>query len=155
MSEISEQDRDTYWMRQALMRAESAEEQQEVPVGAVIVQGDELLSEGWNRPIRSHDPTSHAEIVAIRAAAETLHNYRLLDTTLYVTLEPCAMCVGAIMHARIKRLVFGAYDKRAGAIVTATRLLDEPCFNHKLSFVSGVLEHDCAKILQDFFRLRR
>lgn len=101
---------DEYWMQQALLLAEKAEQQDEVPVGAVIVKDNQLIAEGWNQPIQSHDPSAHAEMQAMRAAGKALNNYRLVDTTLYVTLEPCSMCVGAMVHARVRRVVFGAYD---------------------------------------------
>ncbi|MGH8399460.1 MAG: tRNA adenosine(34) deaminase TadA, partial [Gammaproteobacteria bacterium] len=127
MSEI-----DTVWMHEALTLAHKAEAEGEVPVGAVIVQGDEIIGRGWNHPIAAHDPTAHAEIVALREAAQKLENYRLTDTTLYVTLEPCAMCAGAMVHARVGRLVFGASDPRAGAAGTVFNLVQASAQNHQL-----------------------
>jgi len=142
-------------MHHALQLAKRAELEGEVPVGAVLVKDDELIAEGWNRPIVAHDPTAHAEIVALRAAAARLKNYRLLDTTLYVTLEPCIMCAGAIIHARVNRVVFGADDSKAGAAggVFDTLLSDQ--FNHKVVCEKGVLESECAEILVNFFKTRR
>lgn len=135
---------DQYWMRYALTLAEQAQAQGEVPVGAVLIKGDEILGVGFNCPIGTHDPTAHAEIQAIRAAAKMLNNYRLVDTTLYVTLQPCAMCAGAITHARINRVVFGAADPRAAG-----------CLNHHPRITSSVLETECSQLLTDFFKLRR
>ena len=142
-------------MRYALGLAARAEEQDEVPVGAIIVQDDTLIGEGWNRPISNNDPTAHAEIVAMRAAAQQLGNYRLTGTTLYVTLEPCLMCAGAMIHARIGRLVFGAYDRKRGAVHSTTHAFDTQCLNHRLEVCGGVLEQDCAAGLQRFFAARR
>lgn len=125
-------------------------------MGAVVVDADgALLGEGWNRPISSCDPTAHAEIVAMRAAAQRVGNYRLTGTTLYVTLEPCQMCAGAIVHARIQRLVFGACDPRRGAVESIARTFEAPELNHRVDRLGGVLQDDCAACLQDFFRSRR
>ena len=125
-------------------------------MGAVVVDANgALLGEGWNRPISTCDPTAHAEIVAMRAAAQRLGNYRLTGTTLYVTLEPCQMCAGAMVHARIQRLVFGAYDPRRGAVESIARTFEAPELNHRVAMLGGVLQDDCATRLQDFFRLRR
>ncbi len=146
---------DEDWMRHALTLAQQAAEQGEVPVGALIVKDNELLGEGWNQPIMHSDPTAHAEIVAIRNVAQKLNNYRLLDTTLYVTIEPCSMCAGAIIHSRIARVVFGAPEPRAGAVGSALNLLQNEQFNHRTEVSSGVLEQECAQILKDFFRLKR
>jgi tRNA(adenine34) deaminase len=147
---------DDYWMRQALALAQQGSAVGEVPVGALIVRGDAILGEGWNRPITSHDPTAHAEIVALRQAAERQNNYRLPDTTLYVTLEPCTMCVGAMIHARIGRLVFGAREPRAGAVCSHFRLLDaEGIYNHRLAWEEGVLAAECSQLLTTFFQSRR
>ena len=146
---------DEYWMRQALQCAIKAQEQGEVPVGAVIVHNDSLLATGFNLPIANHDPTAHAEIQAIRQAAITLENYRLLGVTLYVTLEPCVMCLGAILHARIKRLVFGAYDPKAGAVNSLFNIADEPSLNHRLDYSGGILAEPCGELLRSFFRQRR
>lgn len=146
---------DEAWMRYAIRLAQRAEQQGEVPVGALLVFGDTLLAEGWNRPIQSHDPTAHAEIVALRHAGITRQNYRLPDTTLYVTLEPCVMCMGAIAHARIKRLVFGAFDDKRGAVCNALHLSDAPFLNHHIEWTGGVLQQTCSELLSDFFKTRR
>ena len=146
---------DEYWMQKAIQLARKAEAEDEVPVGAVIVKGNQVIAEGWNRLIQSHDPSSHAEIVAIRNAGQALNNYRLIDTTLYVTLEPCAMCVGAMIHARIKRLVFGAFDPKTGAAGSAIELIQSEKHNHQIEFIGGVLELDCRNMLQAFFRKKR
>ncbi len=146
---------DEYWMQQALELARKAEQQDEVPVGAIVVKDNEIVSQGWNQPIQSHDPSAHAEMQAIRAAGEALQNYRLIDTTLYVTLEPCSMCVGAMIHARIKRLVFGAYDVKTGAAGSAINLINDAAHNHRIEVSGGVLELECREMLQDFFRRKR
>lgn len=144
-----------YWMQHALSLAERAFEQDEVPVGAVLVYHDEIIAEGWNQPIHSHDPTSHAEINCLRKAASAVKNYRLKDTTLYVTLEPCAMCAGAIVHARVKHVVFGAYDLKAGAGGSVVNLLQHEKFNHHVEIIPGILEAECKTLLQGFFKARR
>lgn len=143
-----------HWLRQAIGLARYAEARGEVPVGAVLVRDNELIAEGFNQPILTCDPTAHAEIVALRAGAKRLNNYRLLETTLYVTLEPCVMCLGALVHARVTRLVFGCFDPRAGAIQTAG-LLSAPYFNHQIEVVGGVLADECSALLKDFFAKRR
>jgi len=143
-------------MRRALALARQAEREGEVPVGAVIVADGEIIGEGWNRPIGSHDPTAHAEIVALRAAAAALGNYRLPGTTLYVTLEPCAMCAGAIVHARVERVVFATVDPRSGAAGSTFDLLpSDERFNHYTRCEGGVLADESASILRGFFRARR
>ena len=142
-------------MRHALKLARKAQELGEVPVGAVIVKGDEVVAEGWNRPIASHDPSAHAEMVAIREAAAALRNYRLGGLTLYVTLEPCVMCAGAIIHARLARLVFGAPDPRAGAVESFYDVISQPRLNHRPDWTGGVLAPECGALLQEFFRARR
>lgn len=142
-------------MRYAIRLAQRAEQQGEVPIGAVIVKDDRCIAEGWNTPIATHDPTAHAEIVAIRKAGVALENYRLCDATLYVTLEPCVMCMGAISHARIKRLVFGAFDSKRGAVCNALSLTDASFLNHRVNWTGGVLEEECGELLKDFFRARR
>jgi tRNA(adenine34) deaminase len=142
-------------MRHALKLARRAQELGEVPVGAVVVKDDEIVAEGWNRPIASHDPSAHAEMVAMREAAAALKNYRLGGLTLYVTLEPCAMCAGAIIHARIARLVFGASDPRAGAVHSVYDIIARPRLNHRPEWVGGVLAEECGALLQEFFRARR
>ncbi len=146
---------DEYWMRQAISLARRAEKQGEVPVGAVMVATGKRVGEGWNSPIQLHDATAHAEIMAIRAAGRRLENYRLIHTTLYVTLEPCVMCMGAIANARVERLVFGAYDGKRGAVCNALDLADAEFLNHKVVWRGGVLEARCAGMLTDFFRARR
>ena len=149
------QQQDEYWMRHALGLARLAWEQGEVPVGAVRVQGDRVIGEGWNRPIGQQDPTAHAEIMALRQGGKVLENYRLLDTTLYVTLEPCVMCAGAMIHSRITRLVFGARDEKTGATGSLINVLGHPGMNHQIEMVNGVLADECAGMLSDFFRMRR
>ena len=150
---------DADWMRQALALAEHAARRGEVPVGAVLVRdggnGDELVGQGSNRVIGSSDPTAHAEINALRDAAVRLGNYRLPGTTLYVTLEPCLMCAGALVHARVKRLVFGAREPRTGVVVSHARALESPAHNHRVEVSEGVLAEECASLMQRFFRERR
>ena len=146
---------DEHWMRRALALADRAEAAGEVPVGAVLVKEGGLLAEGWNQPIGSHDPTAHAEIMALRAGGRAVGNYRLVDTTLYVTLEPCSMCVGAMVHARGARLVYGASDPKTGAVGGAIELLQSPIHNHRVEVTGGVLESECAGKLRAFFRGRR
>lgn len=142
-------------MRHAIRLAQRAEQQGEVPVGAIVVRDNRCIAEGWNIPITSHDPTAHAEVVAMRGAGVHVANYRLTDATLYVTLEPCVMCIGAMSHARIKRLVFGAYDPKRGAVCNALSLTDASFLNHKISWDGGVLETECSEMLRDFFKARR
>lgn len=142
-------------MQRALELARSAEAAGEVPVGAVIVKDGAIVAEGWNRPIGSHDPTAHAEIVALRAAGAALGTYRLTSTTLYVTLEPCAMCASAMVHARVQRLVFAATDPRAGAAGSVFNILQHPALNHRVEFTGGVMAEDCAALLRAFFLARR
>lgn len=146
---------DMDWMRHALELAHRAEAEGEVPVGAVVVRDGALLGEGWNGPIASADATAHAEIQAIRAACRTVGNYRLPGATLYVTLEPCAMCAGAIGHARIARVVYGADDFRAGAVHSIFSVFDEPRLNHRVEHLGGVLADESAALLRGFFRARR
>lgn len=146
---------DVKWMRQALSLAHQAEAEGEVPVGALIVRKGELIAEGWNQPVMSHDPTAHAEVMALRAAGIAETNYRLLDTTLYVTLEPCVMCAGAIIHARIGRVVYGATDPRVGAAGSAFSLLGSDRFNHQVEVEGGVLAEECGDLLRRFFKARR
>ncbi|MGR9090365.1 MAG: tRNA adenosine(34) deaminase TadA [Gammaproteobacteria bacterium] len=152
---VSLLDEDVRWMRHAIALAAAAAEAGEVPVGAVIVVAGELIGEGANRPIASHDPTAHAEVIALRAACVAASNYRLTDATLYVTLEPCAMCSGAMLHARIARLVYGAADPNSGAAGSVLDVLDGPRFNHRIDVTGGVLAEDCAQLLHTFFRQRR
>lgn len=146
---------DVRWMEYALTLARLAERQGEVPVGAVLVRDDAVLGEGFNTPIACHDPTAHAEIVAIRQAARRRANYRLPGSTLYVTLEPCPMCAGAMLNARVERVVFGAYDEKAGAAGSVTDLLTTRLFNHHCLVTGGVLREACAQLLVDFFASRR
>ncbi|MFI4938073.1 MAG: tRNA adenosine(34) deaminase TadA [Candidatus Berkiellales bacterium] len=148
-------DNDLRWMQHALELAKRAEQQGEVPVGAVLVKDQVIIGEGFNCPISTKDPTAHAEIQAIRAAGQSINNYRLCDSTLYVTLEPCAMCAGAIIHARIKRVVFGAKDPRAGAGGSVFNLLDHEKLNHRALLQSGVLKEECSRLLIDFFQKKR
>ena len=142
-------------MRAALEEAEAAAESGEVPVGAVVVAGGEIIARGHNRSETDNDPSAHAEIVALREAARRTGNYRLTDATLYVTLEPCAMCMGALVQARIERLVFGAYDPKAGAAGSAIDLSDSPSFNHRFEINGGVLAEECGAPLKAFFESRR
>jgi tRNA(adenine34) deaminase len=142
-------------MRAALEQALEAARQNEVPVGAVVVINDEIAGAGFNQPIGAHDPTAHAEIIALRAAAQRVGNYRLTGSTLYVTIEPCQMCVGAMIHARVARLVYGALEPRAGAVESAMRAHEHPALNHRMSTTGGVLESDCRDMIQEFFRGRR
>lgn len=149
------EEHDEAWMRYALRLAQRAECHGEVPVGAVIVADDCCLAEGWNASIAEHDASAHAEIKAIRAAGQRLKNYRLVDTTLYVTLEPCLMCIGAIVHARITRIVFGATDPKRGAVCSAFALSSADFLNHRVQWRGGVLQQECKHILTDFFARRR
>lgn len=142
-------------MELALAEAREAEAEGEVPVGAVVVRDGEVIARAHNRPIGLNDPTAHAEILALRAAAERLGNYRLTGCDLYVTLEPCAMCAGALVHARVRRLVFAAADSKAGAVASTMRLLEAPYLNHRVEVVAGVLAEEAAALLQRFFALRR
>lgn len=149
------QPRDVELMQRALALAERAEQCHEVPVGAVVVIGDEVVGEGWNRPIASHDPTAHAEIAALRAAAAARQNYRLEAATLYVTLEPCIMCVGAAANARVGRIVFGAWDPKAGACGSLFDLTREPRSTHRLDVFGGVCAEESRALLRRFFEARR
>jgi len=148
-------ERDEYWMRHALALAEQARQAGEVPVGAVLVLNDEVIGAGFNAPISRHDPTAHAEMIAMRNAAEKIGNYRLVDTTLYVTLEPCSMCAGAVVHARVKRLVFGAHEPKAGAVVSKIAALNHDFLNHQVEHSGGLLAQQCGEILSRFFQERR
>ena len=147
--------RDESWMRRALELAIRAEAEGEVPVGAVVVRGDSVVGEGWNRPIAVHDPTAHAEILALREAAARANDYRLGGATLYVTLEPCPMCAAAMAHARIARLVFGAWDSRQGAAGSAFNLVAADAMNHRIDAFGGVLSEECGALLRRFFAGRR
>jgi tRNA(adenine34) deaminase len=146
---------DASFMQTALRQAEEAAAAGEIPVGAVVITGDKILATGQNRSIRDLDPSAHAEIIALRAACQAQANHRLSDATLYVTLEPCAMCLGAIVQARVSRVIFGAYDPKAGAAGSTIDLTDSPAFNHRFEVMGGVLADECGAVLQDFFRFRR
>jgi tRNA(adenine34) deaminase len=146
---------DIDFMRLALDHAQRAVRDGEVPVGAVLVLDGEVIGEGWNRPVAGHDPTAHAEIVALRAGAQRLRNYRLGGTTLYVTLEPCAMCMGAVLNARISRVVFGAWDQKAGACGSVIDLSREPKLGHRIDVFGGVCSDESAALLRSFFETRR
>lgn len=143
------------WMKHALMLAERSRDEGEVPVGALIVKGEELIAEGWNRPIETHDATAHAEIMAIREAGRMLNNYRLPDTRIYVTLEPCTMCAGAIVHARIGQLFFGTADPRTGTAGSAIDLFSQTYHNHQVDVTGGIMQKECGDILRAFFKARR
>ena len=147
--------RDVEYMRRALVLAGRAQEQGEVPVGALLVQDDRVIGEGWNRPITAHDPTAHAEIVALRAGAAQQENYRLTGSTLYVTLEPCPMCAGAIVQARVGRVVYAATDPLAGAAGSVFNVLASPHLNHRPVVQGGVLAEEASSMLKSFFRARR
>jgi tRNA(adenine34) deaminase len=146
---------DEAWMRQAFAEAEVAASVGEVPVGAVVVSNGEIVGRGLNRPIQDSDPTAHAEIMALRAAATAVNNYRLPGTTIYVTLEPCAMCMGAMLHARVARVVFGAYDEKSGAAGSVLDLSNNRKLNHQLEVNGGILADQCGALLQNFFKSRR
>jgi tRNA(adenine34) deaminase len=153
MSETLEQDQ--RWMREALALADHAENAGEVPVGAVVVLDDEVIGEGWNHPISGHDPTAHAEIMALRDAASRVGNYRLVGADLYVTIEPCTMCAGAIVHARINRVIYGACESKSGVVDSNCQMFDQPWINHRLEVVRGVLSDECSAKISAFFKRRR
>jgi tRNA(adenine34) deaminase len=155
MADAAVAGRDAPFMRAALEQAAAAGARGEVPVGAVLVLGRDIIATGGNAPVASHDPTAHAEIEALRAGGRALGSYRLTDTTLYVTLEPCVMCAAAIVHARVRRLVFGAWDPRAGAAGSITDVFALPQLNHRVDVFGGVLMEECAGLLQRFFAERR
>jgi len=146
---------DEKWMKLALEQARLAQVMDEVPVGAVLVQDDQLIASAHNQPISNNDPTAHAEIQLLRAAGKKLNNYRLPNTTLYVTLEPCTMCLGAMIHARVSRVVFGAYDEKTGVCGSCQDLSTSECFNHSIDTRGGVLANECKQLLQQFFKKRR
>ena len=146
---------DEYWMKIAIEEALKAEKEGEVPVGAVLVEHEKIIAKAYNQPISKNDSTAHAEIQVIRAAGKKLGNYRLNGTTIYVTLEPCAMCLGAIMHARIKRIVYGAKDSKSGVCGSCAELHNASFFNHKIQISEGVLGQECSRILQSFFKTIR
>jgi len=150
MSEV-----DLKWMRHAIELAKRGSQEDEVPVGAVLVLDGNVIGEGWNQPIGTHDPSAHAEIVALRSAGNTIKNYRLLNTTLYVTLEPCVMCAGAIIHARVKRVVFGATDPKAGAAGSVVNIFANNKINHHVSVEGGLLAEECGGLLTQYFKAKR
>lgn len=150
---MSEQDLE--FMRRALALAERANQLNEVPVGAVVVKDGEVIGEGWNNPISGCDPTGHAEIMALRAASKALNNYRLPNCELYVTIEPCTMCAGAIVHARIARVIFGALEPKAGAVVSNLSVFDGEQLNHKVNYTGDVMAQQCSQKISDFFARRR
>lgn len=152
----SQQQQDEAWIRHAMSLAQRAESLGEVPVGAVVVDRDgQILGEGWNTPITAHDPSAHAEMNAVRAAARQRKNYRVVDATLYVTLEPCPMCAGMLVHSRVSRVVFGAYDAKTGAAGSVMNLTSHPALNHQLAVTGGVCADACAAQLSLFFKRRR
>lgn len=144
-----------YWMKRAIAQAKKAADMGEVPVGAVLVVNNELIAEGYNQPISDHDPTAHAEIIVLRKAAKNLGNYRLPDSVLYVTLEPCTMCYGALVHSRVDAVVYGAKEPKAGVIESNLQLNSSEIYNHNIEFISGILEQECSALIQDFFKRRR
>jgi tRNA(adenine34) deaminase len=146
---------DAHWMRQALTAAQEARERDEVPIGTCIVSGETILAVAGNRTRTDGDPTAHAEIVALRAAALKAGNYRLTGAVVYSTIEPCVMCAGALIQARVARLVYGALDERAGAVESRFRVCDTDFLNHRIEVTANVLEHECRELMQDFFRKRR
>ncbi|WP_036992770.1 tRNA adenosine(34) deaminase TadA [Halopseudomonas bauzanensis] len=146
---------DIDFMREAIAEARKGAELGEVPVGAILVRDGKIIGRGFNQPISSHDPSAHAEMVALRQAAASDANYRLPGTTLYVTLEPCTMCSGLLVHSRISRLVFGASEPRSGAVISRSQVLDQPWLNHRVQVEGGVLAEECGEILTEFFRARR
>lgn len=146
---------DEHYMQRALVLAGRAAKSGEVPVGALVVIDDQIIAEGWNQPIGSQDPTAHAEIVALRAAAKIVANYRLLNSTLYVTVEPCSMCAGALIHARIGRLVYGCTEPKSGVVESNGCLLAAKYVNHQVEFYGGVLADECSSVISDFFKMRR
>ncbi|WP_257263489.1 tRNA adenosine(34) deaminase TadA [Endozoicomonas sp. ONNA2] len=146
---------DTIWMKEALLEAVKGRNLGEVPVGAVVVKDGQVIARACNQPVSSCNPVAHAEILALQSAAAAIGNYRLLDCDLYVTLEPCTMCAGAIVHSRIRRLIYGTAEPRAGAIVSAARVLEQPQMNHRVEVTGGVLKNECSKMISEFFRVRR
>jgi len=155
MTAAAESESDARWMRQALVAAHDARQREEVPVGTCIVVGETMLAVAGNRTRTDGDPTAHAEIVALREAAAKVGNYRLADAVVYSTIEPCVMCAGALIQARVKRLVFGARDERAGAVESRFRVCDTDFLNHRIEVTAGVLEAECRELMQEFFRARR
>lgn len=152
---VAQEDIDNFWMAEALKLADQAEQLGEIPVGALLVQADKLIATGFNQTISQNDPTAHAEIVALRKAGEILGNYRLPGSTMYVTLEPCFMCAGAMIHARVERLVYGATDAKTGAAGGSFDLFNDISHNHRLGIKSGVMEKACSEKMTNFFKIRR
>lgn len=146
---------DHYFMEKAYQLAERAQQQGEVPVGAVVVKDNQIIGQGWNTPIQDHDPSAHAEIIALREAGQKMENYRLINTTLYVTLEPCMMCAYAMIQARVRRLVFGAADPTRGAAGSVIQVFTLPWINHRVEIIGGVMEEACSKLLKSFFVSKR
>lgn len=146
---------DEYWMQEAIKLAKQAQAIDEVPVGAIIVKDNKIIGSGYNQVITQNDASAHAEVQAIRDTGKKIQNYRIIDTTLYVTLEPCMMCVGTMIHARIKRVVFGAFDHKTGVVQTKDNCFDKNYHNHKVEYTGGVLELDCARLLKNFFKNKR
>lgn len=155
LNDLSLDELDIYWMNIALSLADKAEQVNEVPVGAVLVVNNEMIGTGYNLVINQHDPCAHAEIMALRDGGQSTNNYRLIDATLYVTLEPCCMCTGAIIHSRIKRVVYGASDLKTGAVNSAFELLNDDKHNHQVEVTSGILADDCSEKISQFFANRR
>jgi len=146
---------DLFWMQKAIDLAKQAARTGEVPVGAVLVLNDEIIGQGFNLSISHSDPTAHAEIIALRTGAEKIGNYRLLNSTLYVTLEPCVMCAGAMVHARVKKLIYGAYDFKSGAVSSQSQVLDQTFLNHKVQHTGGFFKDECGALLSEFFSEKR
>ena len=147
--------KDEQWMQIAIQEAKMARKEDEVPVGCILVQNEKIIAQAHNQPINNNDPTAHAEIQALRLGGQILKNYRLIGCTVYVTLEPCAMCLSAMIHARIERLVFGAYDFKSGVCGSCLNLQNEQIFNHKVKIKGGILEQNCIELLQSFFKTKR
>ncbi|ASP40891.1 tRNA adenosine(34) deaminase TadA [Bacterioplanes sanyensis] len=152
---VCDNNSDERFMRAALQQARQAFDAGEVPVGAVVVQNDVIIGRGFNQPITTMDPSAHAEMQALRDAARNIGNYRLRGATLYVTVEPCTMCTGLLIHSRIHRLVYGTHEPKAGAVASALQLLQQPCYNHQIEVKGGVLADDCSTVMSEFFQLRR
>ncbi|WMY97024.1 MAG: tRNA adenosine(34) deaminase TadA [Arsenophonus sp.] len=144
--------KDCYWMKKTILLAKYAQKKGEIPVGALLVYNNELIAKDWNQPILNHDPSSHAEILVLRAGGKYFKNYRLLNTTLYVTLEPCIMCAGAMIHARIGRLVYGAYNSKTGAAGSVINIFNYPNIKHRILVTGGILSNECSSILSYFFK---
>lgn len=153
--QLIDHSQDQYFMQQAITLAKQGAAIGEVPVGAVVVHKGTIIGRGFNQPIKQHDPSAHAEMVAIREAAKSLNNYRLIDTTLYVTLEPCSMCAGLLVHSRISRLVYGTTEPKAGVIISQDQFFNKPFLNHRLIIEGGVLVDECSALLKEFFKNRR